>query len=97
MLDELEWVAADLGATMAQVALGWVAQRPAVASVLFGARTDAQLAESLGAAELRLSDEHVERLSVVSAPGIADYPYGMLAQWCGVTVWDELRTRPEPD
>lgn len=59
-----------------QVALAWVAQQPAVTSVILGARTTEQLADNLGAAGLLLSEDEIARLSDVSAPELADYPYG---------------------
>ncbi len=61
---------------MAQVALAWVADRPAVTSVILGARTVAQLGDNLDAADLHLSDEEIGLLTEVSTPPISDYPYG---------------------
>ena len=42
---------------MAQVALAWLADRPAVTSVILGARTIEQLDDNLGAADLHLDDD----------------------------------------
>jgi aryl-alcohol dehydrogenase-like predicted oxidoreductase len=61
---------------MAQVSLAWTAARPAVTSVILGARTPEQLADNLGAAELVLAADEMERLNDVSAPQPSDYPYG---------------------
>jgi aryl-alcohol dehydrogenase-like predicted oxidoreductase len=61
---------------MSHVALAWVADRPAVASVILGARSVAQLDENLGATDLHLSDKETAMLTDASAPLIADYPYG---------------------
>ena len=61
---------------MSQVALAWVADRPAVTSVILGARTIAQLDDNLGAADLHLSAEETALLNEASAPQVADYPYG---------------------
>jgi aryl-alcohol dehydrogenase-like predicted oxidoreductase len=61
---------------MAQVALAWTAARPAVTSVILGARTPGQLADNLGAAELALSEAEMDRLNEISAPQPSDYPYG---------------------
>lgn len=72
----LESVAKALGVSMAQVALAWVADRPAVTSVILGARTREQLADNLSAADLKLTAEHAQQLTDASAPEIADYPYG---------------------
>ena len=59
-----------------QIALAWLAQQPAVTSVILGARTQEQLADNLGAAKLVLSEQELARLTEVSAPEVADYPYG---------------------
>jgi aryl-alcohol dehydrogenase-like predicted oxidoreductase len=61
---------------MAQVALAWLSDRPAMTSVILGARTLEQLEDNLGAAGLQLSDEETERLTAASDPAPADYPYG---------------------
>ena len=76
IIDAVREVAEGRGASMSQVALAWVADRSAVTSVILGARTLAQLDDNLGAADLQLSDKETELLDDVSAPLIADYPYG---------------------
>jgi len=55
------------GATPAQVALNWVARRPGVASLIIGARNEAQLKDNLAAASWTLSDEDMARLDEASA------------------------------
>ena len=40
--------------------------KPAVTSVIVGARTEEQLADNLAAADLKLTADHVERLDKVS-------------------------------
>ncbi len=64
----------------AQVALAWLLGRPAVTSLIIGARTDEQLADNLKAADLDLTPEERSRLDSVSAPPLL-YPY-----------WHQLRT-----
>lgn len=64
---EVEAVAAELGCSPAQVAVRWTMQRGQSVIPIVGARTAAQLQDSLGAAELRLSEEQVRRLDAVSA------------------------------
>ncbi|MFI8996848.1 aldo/keto reductase [Streptomyces sp. NPDC053542] len=76
VVDEVRAVAEERGVSMAQIALAWVRDRPAVTSVILGARTVEQLDDNLAAAGLRLSDEERDRLDKVSDPGAADYPYG---------------------
>jgi aryl-alcohol dehydrogenase-like predicted oxidoreductase len=67
-------VAKGRGVSPAQVALAWLLGRPAVTSVVVGARTAEQLADNLGAADLELSQEERARLDAVSQPPLL-YPY----------------------
>jgi aryl-alcohol dehydrogenase-like predicted oxidoreductase len=76
VLDVVQDIAEARNASMPQVALAWLLARPAVTSVILGARTTEQLRDNLGAADVRLSDEETARLDAVSDPGAADYPYG---------------------
>jgi aryl-alcohol dehydrogenase-like predicted oxidoreductase len=73
-IDALVEIADGRGASPAQVALAWLLGRPGVASVVVGARTDEQLADNLGAADLTLEDDERARLDEVSAPPLL-YPY----------------------
>src|SRR5918994_4288160 len=74
IVDALVEIAEGRGVSAAQVALAWLLGRPSVASVIIGARTDEQLADNLGAAELGLSEEERRRLDEVSAPPLI-YPF----------------------
>lgn len=75
-LDAVRRVASEVGATPAQVALSWVAHRPAVTSIIIGARTMAQLEDNLGAADLILDVATAAVLDAASVPSSDDYPYG---------------------
>jgi aryl-alcohol dehydrogenase-like predicted oxidoreductase len=77
VVEEVRAVAEERGASMAQVALAWLLDRPAMTSVILGARTVEQLEDNLAAVDLRLSEEESARLDEVSDPGAADYPYGV--------------------
>jgi aryl-alcohol dehydrogenase-like predicted oxidoreductase len=61
---------------MAEVALAWVTNRPAVTSTILGARTTEQLRANLRAAGLQLSSEEYAVLDEASDLGASDYPYG---------------------
>ncbi len=74
IVDLLVEIAKDRGVSAAQVALAWLLGRPGVASVIVGARTDEQLADNLGAAELGLSSEERRRLDEASALPLI-YPF----------------------
>lgn len=76
VVEAVAGVADELAVPMARVALAWLADRPAVSSVILGARTLEQLDDNLGAAGLHLSAEHTARLDAASDPQPADYPYG---------------------
>lgn len=71
---ELERVAGELGRPMAQVAVNWVANRPAVASVILGATSLAQLDDTLPALDFDLPAELEARLDRASALPAA-FPY----------------------
>jgi aryl-alcohol dehydrogenase-like predicted oxidoreductase len=64
----------DHGVSAAQVALAWLLGRPAVTSLIIGARTVEQLADNLAAADLVLTDDDRRRLDEVSAMPLL-YPY----------------------
>lgn len=74
VVDALQAVAAETGKTVAQVALNWLLQRPTVATVIIGARDEAQLRENLGAAGWRLTPAQVAALDAASDRPLA-YPY----------------------
>jgi aryl-alcohol dehydrogenase-like predicted oxidoreductase len=76
VLDELAAVAGEVGATQAAVALAWVQARPAVTSVILGARSVDQLNQNLVAADLHLDPALVARLDAASTPRAEVYPYG---------------------
>ena len=80
VLSALEQVSRERGVTMAQAALAWLADRPAVTSVILGARTIEQLEDNLGAGDLHLSDEETLLLDQASTPATPDYPYGPAGQ-----------------
>ncbi|MGY6499310.1 MAG: aldo/keto reductase [Acidimicrobiales bacterium] len=92
VLDVVGSVARRHDRPMSHVAIAWLLSRPGVASVLLGARTVGQLAETLDAADLRLTGDEVDELTAVSAPGLPPYPYGMIQDACEVDVWRRLGT-----
>jgi len=76
VVDAVRVIADARGISMAQVALAWLVDRPAITSVILGARTITQLNDNLAAAGLHLTPEETEQLDKASDPGAADYPYG---------------------
>jgi hypothetical protein len=67
VLAALDEVAAERGATPAQIALAWLAAQPGVTAPIASATNVAQLDELLGVMTLELSADQVERLNAVSA------------------------------
>ena len=78
IIEAVERVATDRGISMAEVALAWVNNRPAVVSTILGARTTEQLAANLEAADLELTSEEQASLDEASDLAATDYPYGEL-------------------
>lgn len=74
VVDALDVVAAETGKTVPQVALNWLLQRPAVSSVIIGARNEQQLLDNLGAVGWALTKEQIAKLDAASAVTPA-YPY----------------------
>jgi aryl-alcohol dehydrogenase-like predicted oxidoreductase len=79
IVEAVQQVAEGRGASMAQVALSWVTNRPTVTSTILGARTLEQLEDNLGSVEVALSAEEVALLDEASDLHATDYPYGALA------------------
>jgi voltage-dependent potassium channel beta subunit len=67
---QLEGIAAELGCSVAQLAIAWVAKNPRVSSVITGASKLAQLQSNLGAVDViaALSPEVMARIDAISAP-----------------------------
>lgn len=72
----VESVAKELGRSMAQVALNWVATQPAIGAAIVGATKVEQLEDNLSALAFEIPAVLRSRLDEASAPPIP-YPYGM--------------------
>jgi aryl-alcohol dehydrogenase-like predicted oxidoreductase len=73
-VDVLVEIADAHGVSAARVALAYLLTRPAVTSLVIGARTSEQLADNLAAADLTLDEGERARLDKVSAMPL-NYPY----------------------
>jgi aryl-alcohol dehydrogenase-like predicted oxidoreductase len=80
VLDVVRKVAEQRGSSPGQVAIAWLLGRPAVTSVILGARTLAQLNDNLAAASRPLDSEETRLLDEASEPDTPDYPYGEKGQ-----------------
>jgi aryl-alcohol dehydrogenase-like predicted oxidoreductase len=74
VIDALEAIAAETGKSVPQVAINWLLRRPTIASVIIGARNEAQLRDNLGAVGWALSPDQVKVLDAASAV-LPPYPH----------------------
>jgi aryl-alcohol dehydrogenase-like predicted oxidoreductase len=68
VIDALNAVARDIGATSAQVALAWLRGRPGITSTVIGARRIDQFETNIGSLDVTLSDAQRAALDEVSVP-----------------------------
>jgi aryl-alcohol dehydrogenase-like predicted oxidoreductase len=74
LVEELINIAGQEGCSLIHLALAFVLAHPAVTSAIMGPRTLDQLNDQLGAAELELSAEALDRIDALVAPGTAVNP-----------------------
>ncbi|MFB9880100.1 aldo/keto reductase family protein [Planobispora siamensis] len=67
-VQELKPIAADLGLTMAQLAVAWVLQNPNVASAIIGATKPEQVRDNVKAAGVKLDAEVLKKIDDVLGP-----------------------------
>ena len=106
LLDLLKEIAAKRDATVAGVALAWARSRPAISSIIIGARTLQQLDENLAALDVQLLPEDIAVLDDLTRPN-PGYPMSVLAAgrntgYGGLTINGETFPespfgRPTPD
>ncbi|MCX5044171.1 aldo/keto reductase [Aldersonia sp. NBC_00410] len=68
--EELLKLADDTGISLVQLALAFVLQHPAVTSAIIGPRTLEQLEGQLGAIDVRLDSDVLDRIDEIIAPGV---------------------------
>jgi aryl-alcohol dehydrogenase-like predicted oxidoreductase len=71
LVEQLRAIAADIGATPAQVAIAWVAAQGNDIVPLVGARRRDRLVEALGAVDVKPTDAHLAALANAFPPGVA--------------------------
>ncbi|HYI38187.1 MAG TPA: aldo/keto reductase [Thermoleophilaceae bacterium] len=69
-VDQLEKVAEEAGLTMIHLALGFVLAHPAVTAPIIGPRTMEHLESQLGAAEVTLSKDVLDKIDEIVPPGL---------------------------
>jgi aryl-alcohol dehydrogenase-like predicted oxidoreductase len=73
-VQRLRPVAAELGLTMAQLAVAWVLQNPAVASAIIGASRPEQVVENAAACDVTLPAEALQRIDSLLGDAIVTDP-----------------------
>jgi aryl-alcohol dehydrogenase-like predicted oxidoreductase len=80
IMEAIEGLTKKYNATFSQVAIAWLLSKKVVASVIMGIRTLEQLKDNMGANNVTLSTEDVERLDNLSQlPEL--YPYRFMAEY----------------
>jgi aryl-alcohol dehydrogenase-like predicted oxidoreductase len=74
LLKELSELASELGLSLSSLAISWAAARPAISSVILGARSVEQLKSGLKAIEFQFSAEILERFDRLCPPPPAPKP-----------------------
>ena len=77
ILDAVRAIAKEVGASPASVSLAWLLEQPQVSSVIFGARTVAQLEENVKSVDVSLTAGQLKILDEASAFELG-YPYGFM-------------------
>jgi aryl-alcohol dehydrogenase-like predicted oxidoreductase len=72
VVERLESIAKEKGATNSQVALAWLMNKPFVTAPVVGVTSVAQLEELVGALEIKLSDEEMRRLEEPYKPRVIE-------------------------
>ncbi len=93
ILDVMREIANAHVASVAQIALAWLLAMPHVSTILLGASKIHQLEDNLGASDIVLSGDELERLNMLTAPRLlyphwfaAKTPDGLLNQALGLSV-----------
>jgi aryl-alcohol dehydrogenase-like predicted oxidoreductase len=68
-VEDLLKLAADAGLSLTHLAMAFVLEHPAVTAAIIGPRTMEQLTDVLGGADVRLSDEVLDRIDELVPPG----------------------------
>ncbi len=67
-------IADNVGLSLTHMALAWNGEHPVVSATLLGPRTEEQLIDLLGAADIRLDNDTLDAIDAVVAPGVSINP-----------------------
>ena len=77
IIDVMADIAGQYNVSIAQVALAWLLKKPAVTSIIVGAKRNDQLLDNIAATRLQLSEEEMKKLDQISALA-SEYPGWMV-------------------
>jgi aryl-alcohol dehydrogenase-like predicted oxidoreductase len=66
LLEDIQPIAEEHGATLAQVVVNWTVQQHGIACVLVGARNERQVADNARALDFSLSDQELKTITELS-------------------------------
>ena len=92
-VEALSVVAAEAGLSLTHLALAWNVEHPAVTAALIGPRTEAQLEDLLGAADVTLDEDILDRIDQIVAPGVNINPADVGWEPPGLAAEQRRRTR----
>lgn len=81
-VEKLKSVANEVGYSLIELAIHWVASRPGVSSILIGARNSAQVEENVNAFRSKVDNSIIDRLSEISGTVQSNIPdTGNIFRW----------------
>jgi aryl-alcohol dehydrogenase-like predicted oxidoreductase len=89
--DALARLAEESGISLIEMAIAFVIRHPAITAAIIGPRTMEQLESQLGAADVELDTEVLERIDEIVAPGTTVNPTD--AGWTNPALAAEARRR----
>src|SRR5947209_2294073 len=93
--DALARLAEEAGMTLIEMAIAFVIHHPAVTAAIIGPRTMEQLESQLPAADVTLSDDVLDRIDEIVAPGVNVNPSD--GGWANPALEPATRRRPAQD
>ncbi len=78
LVEKMKVLANKLDKSLSQIAIAWLLKKPAVSSVIIGARSVEQVLDNLKASEIELSVEDMNYLEEISGSSLS-YPYSFIA------------------
>ena len=77
IIDVLLEIGREHNTSAARIALAWMLKKPAVTSIIIGAKREKQLLDNIAATELTLTDDQLQKLENISAL-TPEYPAWMV-------------------